>query len=71
MKDEQLFERLTQMAEDRGIPVVDQYDYILRQGHRPQDAEWRSDFHWNHQGHRWAAEALLEHLQANPEACDD
>jgi len=71
MKDEQLFERLTQMAEDRGIPVVDQYDYILRQGHRPQDAEWRSDFHWNHRGHRWAAEALLEHLQANPEACDD
>ena len=71
LKDEQLFERLTQMAEDRGIPVVDQYGYILRQGGRLKDAHWLSDPHWNHQGHRWAAEALLEYLQANPEACDD
>ena len=67
----QPFEFLTQMAEDRGIPVVDQFDYILRQGGRLKDAHWHGDYHWSHQGHRWAAEALLEHLQANPEACDD
>ena len=71
MRMKKLFEPLTQMAEDRGIPVVDQFDYILRQGRRAKDAQWRGDYHWSHRGHRWAAEVLLEYLQANPDACDD
>lgn len=65
------FDRLLAMAAERGIPVVDQHDYIVRQGAEPaSDAQWAHDPHWNAAGHRWAAEALLEHLAARPEVCD-
>ena len=64
-----LFEQMNSMAEARGIPVIDQYDYILRQGARLKDAEWRHDGHWNAMGHQWAAEALLEYLKQHPEIC--
>ena len=64
------FDRLSVMAEARGIPVIDQYDYILRQGGRIEDAHWPHDRHWSPTGHRWAAEALLEHLKLHPETCD-
>ena len=63
------FDRLSALAEPRGIPVIDQYDYITRQGARPRDARWANDWHWNIAGHRWAAEALLEYLKANQEIC--
>ena len=63
------FDRLTALAEPRGIPVIDQYDYILRQGAEPRDATWAHDGHWNAAGHQWAAEALLEYLKANQEIC--
>ena len=63
------FKRLVPMVEARGIPLVDQYDYIVRQGGDPRDANWREDSHWNAQGHQWAAEAMLERLERNPGAC--
>ena len=63
------FDRLTALAEPRGIPVIDQYDYILRQGAEPRDAAWANNWHWNVAGHRWAAEALLEYLKENQEIC--
>ncbi len=64
------FDRLTALAEARGIPVIDYHDYVLRQGAEPRrDARWERDFHWNIAGHRWAAEALLEYLKANQEIC--
>ena len=64
------FDRLNAMAEARGIPVIDQYDYIRRQGADPEtDPIWTRDFHWNAQGHQWAAEALLEYIKENPEVC--
>ena len=64
-----IFERLSAMAADLGIPVIDQADYILRQGARIEDAQWRHDYHWNPAGHQWAAEALLEWLRDNREVC--
>ncbi len=64
-----VFERMSAMAAALGIPVIDQADYILRQGAALSDAHWRHDFHWNADGHRWAAEALLEWLQQNPQVC--
>ena len=64
------FDRLTALAEARGIPVIDYNDYVLHQGAEPRrDARWEHDSHWNTAGHRWAAEALLEYLKANQEIC--
>ena len=64
------FDRLTALAEPRGIPVVDYNDYVLRQGAEPwRDGTWAHDGHWNVAGHRWAAEALLEYLKRNQEIC--
>ena len=63
------FDRLTALAEPRGIPVIDQYDYITRQGAEARDATWVHDGHWNAAGHRWAAEALLEYLKRNQAIC--
>ena len=64
-----VFERMSAMAAALDIPVIDQADYILRQGAALSDAQWRHNFHWNADGHRWAAEALLEWLQQNPQVC--
>lgn len=63
------FERLRIIAETRGIPVVDQHGYIVRQGGDPADARWPHDRHWSRAGHQWAAAALLEWLTAHREAC--
>ena len=65
-----LFERLGGLAAAVEIPVVDQADYILRQGFTLADARWPHDGHWNPAGHQWAAEALLEYIERHPEICD-
>lgn len=67
---------LREMAETRGIPVIDLYDYAIRQGGRDQikdsllEMRFAHDYHWNEIGHRRAAEAVLEYLKANPSICD-
>ena len=63
------FDHMNALAEARGIPVIDQYDYIRRQAGEIQEAHWAHDQHWNAQGHQWAAEVLLEYLKENPEIC--
>ena len=64
------FDHMSALAEVRNIPVIDQYDYIRRQGADPErDATWANDQHWNVAGHQWAAEALLEYLKENPQVC--
>ena len=63
------FNRMNALAKERGIPVIDQADYIRRQGGRIPDAHWEHDRHWNATGHQWAAEALLEYLKKNPHIC--
>ena len=68
-RGDRLFDRMNTLATARGIPVIDQTDYILRQGGRITDAHWRHDRHWNATGHQWAAEALLEYLKENPYIC--
>ena len=65
------FERMNAMAAALDIPVIDQADYILRQGAKLEDAHWRHDIHWSPAGHRWAAEALFEWLRDNREVCAD
>ena len=63
------FNRLHALATARGIPVIDQSDYIRRQGAESKDARWSHDGHWNAAGHQWAAEAVLEYLKQNPAVC--
>ena len=65
-----LFAPMNEMAAERHIPVVDQADFIHRQGAELRDAEWAHDAHWNAAGHRWAAEALLEYLKRNRNVCE-
>lgn len=73
MRTAGVFDWMKALTEARGIPVIDQYGYILPQGGvkkgRIQDARWPHDNHWNPTGHRWAAEALLEYLKQHPEVC--
>ena len=64
-----VFDWLQETAAAQGIPVIDQSDYLRRQGGKPTDAQWRHDYHWNEQGHQWAAEALLEWIKENQEVC--
>ena len=64
------FARMSEMAAERGIPVIDQGDYIHRQGAELDDAGWAHDDHWSPTGHRFAAEALLEYLKRNQDVCE-
>ena len=64
------FDRLSAIAETRGIPIISDYDYIVRQGYDAKDGRFRFNGHWNAAGHRWAAEALLEWLKENQDVCN-
>ena len=61
---------LNEMAAERGIPVINQHEYIIDRGGAIGDARFSHDWHWNATGHQWAAEALLEYLKENQEICD-
>ena len=65
------FDRMSAMAQERGLPVINQYEYITRQGHKIEDAHFKHDTHWNANGHLWAAEALMEWIERNQDVCDD
>ena len=66
---DRLFDRLHDLAEARGIPVISQRAWIERRGGDVRDAHWPHDGHWSPIGHQWAAEALLEHLKQNQDVC--
>ncbi len=61
------FVRFKQLADERGIPVVDMRDYLDRKKIDPQSVKWAHDGHWNPTGHRLAADTLLEAFKAHPE----
>ena len=65
------FDRLNAIAAELNISVINQYDYIISIGADPKNAEWKHAWHWNKNGHRWAAEALLEWLRDNQDVCDE
>jgi len=70
MVDRGKFERISEFASSRGIPLVDQYDYLIGQGGSVEQARFSRDGHWSEQGHEWAAEAMLEYFTEHPEICD-
>ena len=63
------FAWMNAMAEERGIPVIDQAALIRRQGAELRDAQFPHNSYWNPAGHHWAAEALLEYLKENQDIC--
>lgn len=65
------FDLMATIAAAVQVPVIDQVDYISSLGHKPADGHWARDGHWNAAGHRWAAEAVLEYVEDNPEVCND
>ena len=64
------FDRLNAIAEARGIPIISDYAYNLRQGRDPWEGILRHDAHLNATGHQWVAEAVLEWLKDNQDVCD-
>ena len=64
------FDRLSAIADARGIPIINEYDYRVSQGHDTWDGHLRFGGHWTSTGHQWAAEAILEWLKANQGVCE-
>lgn len=64
------FDAMRALAAARGIPVIDQFAYMVREGMESRDLHWRYDHHWNAAGHRLAAGAVLEWLARNRHVCD-
>ena len=64
------FDRLNAIAEARGIPIISEYAYTVRQGYDTEQGILSYDGHWNADGHQWAAEAVLEWLKENQDVCD-
>lgn len=46
------FDALRRLASARGIPVLDQYAHVVRQGNVEDDASWPHDDHWSPPGHQ-------------------
>ena len=68
-EDNWYFERLKNLADERGIPVIDHRKRIEHAGGKPEQAHFRFDGHWSELGHRWAAEAVTDYLVAHRELC--
>ncbi|MEE9303204.1 MAG: hypothetical protein V3U84_05400 [Thiotrichaceae bacterium] len=62
-------QRLKMIADELEIPLIDQYNFIQQQGGNPLAAQFKHDAHWTKQGHRWAAEAILNYLEKNISTC--
>jgi hypothetical protein len=68
-RDAWMLKRLAALLKPRGIPLIDQAAYIASVGGTARGARFTHDAHWSPQGHRWAAEAMLRFLKANPSYC--
>jgi hypothetical protein len=61
------FTRFKDLADARGIPIVDMLEYLDRHKIELGSLTWAHDGHWNQAGHDAAAGALLEAIQSHPE----
>ena len=65
-----LFQRLSSIGVEEGIPVIDQAEYISRRGGNLKETSFTFDGHWNEYGHQSAAGAMLEWLLNHPGVCE-
>lgn len=65
------FKTLSTMAAERGIPVIDQFDYLAHPRGGPREARFGTGAGGSSAArhHSWAAEALLEWLARHPRVC--
>ena len=66
LRDRGGFRRLDALASARGIPLIDQYSFMVAQGGTKRDAHFSRDGHWSGQGHKWAAVAVLRVFPPEP-----
>jgi hypothetical protein len=59
--------RFQQLAEKRGIPVIDFGAYLDKRKIARDSVHWPHDSHWAEAGHQWVAQMLVEAFQAHPE----
>jgi hypothetical protein len=59
---------LKRITASLGIPLIDQYEFVVHRGGDPKSAQFAHDGHWTKAGHRWAAEAVMEYLE-NQSVC--
>lgn len=64
-----MYNRIKHLAEMRGIPLVDQYSYMISKGLGYSDVTFPHDAHMSFIGHQTSAEALLEYFRAHPNTC--
>ena len=67
------FRVMEALAAERGIPVIDLHERLVRReggAARIGELHFPNDIHWNPAGHRFAAEALLDHLRDHPGICE-
>ena len=55
-------QRLRAMLKEKDIPLLSLNEHIAARGGKTADAHWRHDGHWSPQGHTWAAETVLGHI---------
>ena len=61
---------MRELAEERGIPVIDLYEDITGKGREVRESRFPRDFHFSPTGHRWVAEAVWDYLREQPSLCE-
>lgn len=62
-------DRLSALLDARGIPYVDQQAYIDAIDVPKSNVRFPHDGHWSPEGHRYAAQALMQLFERNPDLC--
>jgi hypothetical protein len=64
-------QRFSAIASKLNLRVLDQFEWLQRQGEPLSSIRFPHDGHWNQRGHEVAAEMIAEYLARHPESCHD
>jgi hypothetical protein len=56
---------LKKISYELGIPVIDQYEYVVKNNYEPMDMQFLHDGHWSKLGHITAAKAVEDYVREN------